>query len=71
MPFGPPTTDTPGTGDDICGRFMVLSYRDHMFTESQQIHLFTTDLGKPLRTDVTLRQQTSLDVAVMFMRAYE
>jgi hypothetical protein len=50
---------------------MVLSYRDHMFTESQHIHLFTTDLGEPLRTDVTLRQQTSLDVAVMFMRAYE
>jgi hypothetical protein len=81
MRIGPPTTDTPlgelaqlhrtGTGDDICGRFMALSCHDHMLTESQQIQLFTTGQGEPLRTDVALWQPTSLDAAVMFVRAYE
>jgi hypothetical protein len=39
--------------------------------EGQQIQLFTTVLGEPLRTDVALKQPRSLEVVVMFTCAYE
>jgi hypothetical protein len=50
---------------------MALSYRDPSITESQQIQLFITGLGDPLRLDVALQQPSSMDNAVIFARAYE
>jgi hypothetical protein len=32
--------------------------------------MFTSSLGKPLRTDVTLQRPVTLDEAIMFARAY-
>jgi hypothetical protein len=79
--FGPPLTDTPlgelamlrhtGSVDEFAKRFMALSCRDLTITEQQQIQLFTTGLGDPLRLDVALQQPTSMDDAVIFARAYE
>jgi hypothetical protein len=43
-----------GTMDEYCSRFMVISCRDHSLIEPQQIQLFTTGLGDPLCTDVTV-----------------
>jgi hypothetical protein len=60
-----------GSVDEFCGKFMALSCRDLSLTEGQQIQLFTTGLGKPLRTNVALKQLRSLDAAVMFARTYE
>jgi hypothetical protein len=50
---------------------MALSCRDPSITEPQQIQLFITGLGDPLRTDVALQQPSTLDDAVIFARAYE
>jgi hypothetical protein len=79
--FGPPLTDSPigelallhreGSIDDFAKRFMALSCRDPATTEVQQVQLFITGLGKPLRTDVALQRPTTLNDAVMFARAYE
>jgi hypothetical protein len=60
-----------GTVDEFCSKFMSLSYRGHTLTEPQQIQLFTTSLGEPLRTDVALQRPSSLDEAIMFARAYK
>jgi hypothetical protein len=60
-----------GTVDEFCGKFMTLSCRDLSLMKGQQIQLFTTSLGEPLRTDVALKQLCSLDAAVMFTRTYE
>jgi hypothetical protein len=40
-------------------------------TEGQQIQLFTTCLGEPLRTDVVLQRSTSLNDVIMFAHTYE
>jgi hypothetical protein len=40
-------------------------------TEGQQIQLFMTGLGEPLRIDVTLKQSRSLNAPIMLARAYE
>jgi hypothetical protein len=79
--FGPPLTDSPigeltmlrrtGSVNDYCNRFMALSYRDLTLTETQQVQLFITGLGNPLRTDVALMQPRTLADAVVFARAYE
>jgi hypothetical protein len=63
--FGPPLTDTPlgelamlrrtGLVDEFAKRFMALSCRDPTITEQQQIQLFTTGLGDPLRLDAALQ----------------
>jgi hypothetical protein len=68
--FGPPLTDTPlgelamlrhsGSVDEFAKRFMA-----------QQIQLFITSLGDPLRLDVALQQPSSMDDAVIFAWAYE
>jgi hypothetical protein len=79
--FGPPLTDTPfrelamlrrtGLVDEFTKRFMALSCRDPTITEQQQIQLFTTGMGDPLRLDIALQQPVSMDDAVIFARAYE
>jgi hypothetical protein len=79
--FGPPLTDTPlgelamlrrsGSVDEFARRFMALSCRDPSITEPQQIQLFITGLGDPLRLDVALQQPSSMDDVVIFARAYE
>jgi hypothetical protein len=46
-----------GTIDDYSKRFMSLSYRDPLLMEPQQIQLYITGLGNPLRTDVALQQE--------------
>jgi hypothetical protein len=63
--FGLPLTDTPlgelamlrrtGSVDEFAKQFMALSCRDPTITEQQQIQLFTTGLGDPLRLDVALQ----------------
>jgi hypothetical protein len=77
--FGLPLTDTPlgelamlrrtGSVDEFAKRFMALSCRDPTITEQQQIQLFTTGLGDPLRLDVALQQPSSMDDAVIFAQA--
>jgi hypothetical protein len=62
--FGPPLTDSPigelaqlrciGSVDEYYNKFMLLSCRDTMLTEPQQVQLFITGLGNLLRTDVAL-----------------
>jgi hypothetical protein len=79
--FGPLLTDTPlgelamlrrtGSVDEFAKRLMALSCRDPTITEQQQIRLFTTCLGDPLRLDVALQQPASMDDVVIFARAYE
>jgi hypothetical protein len=79
--FRPPLMDSPlielamlqrsGTVDNFSKRFISLSCHDVSLTEAQQIQLFITMLGDPLRTDVTLQQPSSLDDAIIFARAYE
>jgi hypothetical protein len=58
-----------GTVDNFSKRFISLSCHDVSLTEAQQIQLFITRLGDPLRTDVTLQQPSSLDDAIIFARA--
>jgi hypothetical protein len=60
-----------GTVDEFSKRFIALSCCDTSLTESQQIQLFITGLGDPLRTDVVLQQPSSLDDIVIFARAYK
>jgi hypothetical protein len=60
-----------GSVDEFSKQFMALSCRDPSITEPQQIQLFITGLGDPLRTDVALQQPSTLDDAVIFARAYE
>jgi hypothetical protein len=43
-----------GTIDEFCKCFIALSCCDTSLTEQQQIQLFITGLGNPLRTDVAL-----------------
>jgi hypothetical protein len=50
---------------------MTLSCSDRTLTEIQQIQLFTTGLGEPLRTDVALQWSCTMDKTVMFAGAYE
>jgi hypothetical protein len=50
---------------------MALSCRDPTLTKPQQIQLFMTGLGQPLRTDVALQQPASLDAVIVLDRAYE
>jgi hypothetical protein len=79
--FGPPLTDNAlgmmallhrdGSVEDFCNRFMSLSCHDHSLTEPQQVQLFTTGVGEPLRTDVALQRPSSLDEAIMLARTYE
>jgi hypothetical protein len=79
--FGPPLTYSPmgelamlqrkGPMDDYSARFMALSCHDPSFTEHQQIQLYVTGLGNPLRTDVALQQPATLDDVVIFARAYK
>jgi hypothetical protein len=79
--FGPPLSASPikqlawlrctGNVNDYTTRFMKLSCRDESLMEHQQIQLYITDLGDPLRTDIQLQQPTKLDDAVIFARAYE
>jgi hypothetical protein len=57
--------------DEFSKRFITLSCRDTSLTEAQQIQLFITSLGDPLRTDVALQQPSFLDDAVIFAWAYE
>jgi hypothetical protein len=60
-----------GRVDEYSKRFIALSYRDTMLSESQQIQLFITGLGGPLRTGVALQQPSSLDDTVIFAHAYD
>jgi hypothetical protein len=60
-----------GSVDEFAKRFMTLSCRGPSITEPQQIQLFITRLGNPLRLDVVLRQPSSMDDAVIFARAFE
>jgi hypothetical protein len=60
-----------GSVDEFTKRFMALSCRDMTITEPQQIHIFITGLGDPLRLDVVLQQPSSMDDAVIFARAFE
>jgi hypothetical protein len=74
--FGPPLMNSPigesailqctGTADEFCKCFITLSCRDISLTEAQQIQLFITGLGDPLRTNVALQQPSSLDDAIIF-----
>jgi hypothetical protein len=57
--------------DDYCKRFMSLSCRDPVISESHQIQLFTAGLGKPLCTDVSMQKPEMLNEAIMYARAYE
>jgi hypothetical protein len=79
--FRPPLTDSPigelallrrqGTVDEFSKWFIALSCRDTMLTEPQQVQLFITGLGDPLRTDIVLQQPATLDDVAIFARAYE
>jgi hypothetical protein len=79
--FGPPLMDIPtselamlrctGMVDAFSKRFIALSYRDMSLTDAQQIQLFITGLGDPLRTDVMLQQPSTLDDVMSFARTYE
>jgi hypothetical protein len=63
--FGPPLTDSPigelamlhrtGMVDTFSKRFIALACHDSSLSEPQQIQLFITGLGDPLRTDVALQ----------------
>jgi hypothetical protein len=57
--------------DEFAKQFMVLLCHDPSITKPQQIQLFITGLGDPLRLDVTLQQPSLMDDAVIFARAYE
>jgi hypothetical protein len=59
------------TVDEFSKCFIALSCHDTSLTEAQQIQLFITGLGDPLRTDITQQQPSSLDDAIIFARAYE
>jgi hypothetical protein len=54
-----------GTVDDYSKRFMSLSCHDPLLTKPQQIQLYITGLGDPLRTDVALQQPATLDDTVI------
>jgi hypothetical protein len=79
--FEPPLTDNPlgelvmlrrsDSVDEFAKRFMALSSRDPSITELQQIQLFISGLGNPLRLDVALQQPSSMDDAIIFARAFE
>jgi hypothetical protein len=79
--WSPPLTDSPigelamlrraGIIDEFSKSFIILSCRDTSITEAQQIQLFITSLGDPLRIDIALQQPLSLDDAIIFARAYE
>jgi hypothetical protein len=79
--FRPPLTNSPlgeltmlwhtGTVDEYITRFMALSCHDPTLLKAQQVQLYITDLGDPLRTDDALQQLATLDDAVIFTRAYE
>jgi hypothetical protein len=79
--FSPPLTDNPigelamlrrkGSVDDYSARFMALSCHGPSLTEHQQIQLYITGLGNPLRTDVALQQPATLNDVVIFVHAYE
>jgi hypothetical protein len=49
---------------------MALSCRDPAISKDHQVQLFTTGLGRQLRTDVALRKPATLYEAVMYARAY-
>jgi hypothetical protein len=57
--------------DDYSAQFMALSCRDPLLTEHQQIQLYITDLGNPLRSDVVLKKPATHGDAVIFARAYD
>jgi hypothetical protein len=59
-----------GTVDEFSKHFIALSCRDMTLSEVQQLQLFITSLGDPLRTDVALQQLATLDGVVIFARAY-
>jgi hypothetical protein len=60
-----------GIIDEFSKSFIILSCRDTSITEAQQIQLFITSPGDPLRIDIALQQPLSLDDAIIFARAYE
>jgi hypothetical protein len=79
--FGPPLTDSPigeltrlrrmGSVNAFSKRFITFACHDTSLSEHQQIQLFITGLGDPLRIDVALQQLVTLDDAVIFTHAYE
>jgi hypothetical protein len=59
------------TVDELSKHFIALLCCNMTLSEAQQIQMFITGLGDPLRTDVALQQPTTLDDAVIFTRSYE
>ena len=79
--FGPPMTNNPvgeimllrrdGSVEDYIDKFLALACRDTDLTKSQLVQMYTAGLVDPLKTDIALRQPSSLDDAIMIARAYE
>lgn len=78
--FGPPIRSNglaelkelhrTGSVEEYLRQFSSLLCRDDL-TMSQQVNLFTTGLGQPLRTDVGLQAPSNLQMAMSLARAYE
>lgn len=79
--FGPPARSNPlGELIKLQRVSTVVEYTDHFIkllarcddiTELQQIDIFTTGLGDPLRIDVELHHPVSLEDAMGLARSYE
>jgi hypothetical protein len=52
-------------------KFLALLARCNDLVEKHQIHIFTADLGNPLRTDMELEHLATLDDAMALARIYE
>jgi hypothetical protein len=81
MRFGPPLRTNgmaelkdlhcTGTVDEYTRQFSLLLCRCNDLSMPQQVNMFTTGLGEPLRTDVELQSPTQLQTAMSLARAYE
>jgi hypothetical protein len=79
--FGPPTRSNPlgelikvqrtGSVAEYQDQFLKLLARCDGVTEQQQIAIYTTGLGDPLRIDVELQRPMTLEDAMGLSRAYE
>jgi hypothetical protein len=59
------------TVEEYQRQFLTLLCRCDDMTPLQQVHMFTTGLGEPLRTDVELAVATDLQTTMRLARAYK